>query len=88
MKKQKQEIVEIEIDKVIGLDEEEKDDSVGYYQPFCIIGESEGKRIQIYLNWERLIDLAKLLKPYLESHEAEIKMDEEMYEEYKRENKK
>jgi len=75
-------IIEIDLDKIIGLDEEERDDSVNYYQPFCIVGEQDGKQVQIFLNWDNLITLALKIKPYLESYEARNKMNEEMEKEY------
>lgn len=79
-----EEIKEIEIERVIGLDEDEEDKSVGYYQPFCLVVEEDGKQAHIYMDFDKLLDIAKLLKPYLESSEANTKMEEEWAEENKR----
>lgn len=76
--KEKGNIIEIDLDKIIGLDEEERDSSVNFYEPFYIVGEENGKQVQIYLDWDTLITLALKIKPYLESYEAQNKIDEEM----------
>ena len=78
--------IEIEIDKIIGIDDEERDDSVGFYSPFCIIAEQDGQQVQLFLNYDNLIDLMLKLKPYLESYEAQIKADEEMHKAWEEEN--
>jgi len=79
----KNKIIEIDVSKIIGIDDEEVDDSVGYYQPFCIVGENEDKeQIQLFLNYDTLITLCLKLKPYLDDCEAREKMDNELYEEY------
>jgi hypothetical protein len=77
---------DIDIENVVGIDNEEIDRSVNYYQPFCIIlKDNKNKNVQLYLNHETLIDLARLLKPYLDNEEAEIKADAEMYQEWLKE---
>jgi len=58
--KVKHPIIEVTLDKIIGLD-----------MDFCILGESDGMQVKIDLNWENLIILGKLIKPYLESYEKE-----------------
>lgn len=82
-------IIEVEIEKIIGIDNEERDPSVGYYQPFCIVCENDNKQqVQLFLNYDNLIDLAQKLKPYLDDLDAQIKLDKEMYEDWRKENEK
>jgi len=80
-------IIEYDIEKILGIDNEEKDDSVGYYQPFCIILENDKKeQVQLFMDYDRLLSLIFLLKPYLESYEAREKADEEMHKEWEKKN--
>lgn len=78
-------IIEFDVDKIVGLDEEEKDSSVNYYVPFCLGFQNEkGEKCQLFLDYDKLIDLAILLKPYLESYEEQTKADEEMHKEWEK----
>jgi hypothetical protein len=72
-----EEIREVEVDKVIGLEEEEEDRSVGHYVPFCLVLEENGKQVQVWLDYDRLIEVANLIKPYLEDFESREKMEAE-----------
>ena len=82
-----QNIVEIDLDEIKGLDPEEIDSSVNYYAPFCLVGidNTAKKEIQMFFTFERLLEIAALMKPYVDSHEAELKMEEEMEEEMEKE---
>ena len=79
----KKTIIEIDIKKIIGLDNEEKDNSVNYYVPFCILAENLTKeQVQIFLDYEDLINLAKLLKPYLDTYEQNAIFEQQLYDSY------
>jgi len=85
---QPEKIIEFDVEKVIGLDEEERDVSVNYYVPFCLCFENEkGEQVQIFMDYDKLLEVEKLLRPYRENQEAEEARDEEMYKIYQEEKK-
>ena len=68
---------EFEIKKVIGLEDEVKDFEVNYYSPFCLVLEDlNGEQIQILMDYDTLLNLGYLLKPYLDSEKARYEADE------------
>ena len=80
-------IIEIDISKITDLENEEVDNSVGYYVPFCIFAENEQKeQINLYLDYDTLIDLALKLKPYLEDYQSQIDFDTEQYNHFIEDN--
>lgn len=55
---------------------------MNYYTPFCIAFENDNKEeVQLFLDYDRLLDLANLLKPFLDEEKSKEEADKQMSEE-------
>ena len=74
-----EEFYEFNIDGIVGLDEAISEPDVNYYEDWCICLKDNAtqKQVQLSMDYDRLIDLAKLLKPYLDGYEAQMEVDKE-----------
>lgn len=66
----------LKLDRIIRLTVMERDGE--FIEPFCIVAEEKSEKIHIMLSYNSVISLAKLLKPYLENHESQIEIDNEV----------
>lgn len=74
--KDKNPFIDYHIKEVVGLDNEEIDQDVNYYTPFCIVFKDENnKQIQINLDHDNLIKLFELIKPISESDKSLNEID-------------
>jgi len=78
---------DINLNKIVGVDYEESDRSVGIFQGcFCIVGiDDKGKQQQIYLSDNVMVNLFDNLQKYFKGYLAQQEQEKEEREYYNNE---
>ena len=75
--------IELDITNFLGLEEAESDPSVNYYVPFCLVlMDKNNRQVQLFLDYEEILDIARATKKYLDNFEAQLKCEEEQEKEW------